>query len=74
VRGDGKLDVRIPPASALASASTFFCGVGTALREAEATAAGLLLPVRTLWGEEHVCPYLDAEALALVTVQDFGDR
>jgi hypothetical protein len=74
MRGDGEFDVRIPPAAALASARTFFCGLGAILREAEATAVGIVLPVRTISGDERVCPYLDAEALALVAAQDSGDR
>jgi hypothetical protein len=73
VRSDGELDLRIPPPSALRSAGAFFCMVGAGLREAEASAVGLVLPVRTIWGEEQVCSYLDAEALALVAVEDFGD-
>jgi fermentation-respiration switch protein FrsA (DUF1100 family) len=43
------------------------------LREAEASAVGLVLPVRTIWDEDRVCSYLDAEALALVAVEDRGD-
>ena len=73
VRADGELDLRVPPPSALRSAGAFFCMVGAGPREAEASAVGLVLPVRTIWGEEQVCSYLDAEALALVAVEDFGD-
>ena len=47
--------------------------VGAGLREADASAVGLVLPVRTLWGEDRVCAYLDAEALILVAVEDLGD-
>jgi hypothetical protein len=73
VRSDGELDLRIPPPSALRSASSFFCMLGAGLREAEASAVGVVLPIRTLWGEARVCSYLDAEALALVAVEDFGE-
>ena len=72
LRSDGELDVRIPPSSALRSPAAFFCMVGAGLREAEASVVGLVLPIRTLWGEDQVCPYLDAEALALVAVEDVG--
>jgi hypothetical protein len=73
VRSDGQLDLRIPPASALRSATSFFCILAAGLREAEASAVGVVLPIRTVWGEACVCSYLDAEALALVAVEDFGD-
>jgi hypothetical protein len=73
VRWDGELDLRIPPAAALQSPRSFLCMVGAGLRDAAASAVGLVLPVRTVWGEERVCPYLDAEALALVAVEDLGD-
>lgn len=73
VRGDGELDLRVPPASALRSPSSFFCMVRAGLREADASAVGLVLPVRTVWDEDQVCSYLDAEALILVAVEDTGD-
>ncbi len=73
VGSDGELDLRIPPAEALQSARSFFCMVGAGLREADASAVGFVLPVRTLWGEESVCPYPDAEALAIVAVEDSRD-
>ena len=73
VRGDGELDLRIPPASALQSPRSFFCMIRAGLRDADASAVGLVLPIRTVWGEELVCDYLDAEALALVAAEDFGD-
>lgn len=47
--------------------------VRAGLREAEASAVGLVLPVRTLWDEERVCAYPDAEALVLVAAADRGD-
>lgn len=72
LRGDGELDVRIPPPSALGSPQSFFCMVRAGLRDAEASAVGLVLPIRTLWGEDQVCPYLDAEAFALIAVEDQG--
>jgi hypothetical protein len=46
--------------------------VSAGLREAEASAVGLVLPVRTIWDEDQVCSYLDAEALILVAVEDLG--
>ena len=73
VRGDGELDLRMPPASALQSPQSFFSTIRAGLREADASAVGLVLPVRTISGEEQVCDYLDAEALALVAAEDFGD-
>jgi hypothetical protein len=73
LREDGELDLRIPPVSALRSPRAFFCMLRAGLREADATGVGLVVPVRTLWGEERVCAYLDAEAIALVAVEDFGD-
>jgi hypothetical protein len=74
VRGDGELDLRIPPASVLRSPRSFFCMIRAGLREADASSVGLVLPVRTERGEEQVCDYLDAEAFALVAAEDFGER
>jgi hypothetical protein len=74
VRGNGELDVRIPPASVLRSPRSFFCMIRAGLREADASSVGVLLPVRTVWDEEQVCDYLDAEAFALVAAEDFGGR
>jgi hypothetical protein len=73
LRWDGELALRIPPPAALQSARSFFCMVGAGLRDAGASAVGLVLPVRTIEGEERLCPYLDAESLALVVVEDYGD-
>jgi hypothetical protein len=72
VRGDGELDLRVAPASALRAPDSFFCMVRSGLRAADASAVGLVLPVRAIWGEDQVCPYLDAEALVLVAVEDTG--
>jgi hypothetical protein len=74
VRDTGELDVRVPPARVLNSPRAFFCMIRAGLREADASAVGLLLPVRTVWDEEQVCDYLDAEAFALVAAENFGDR
>ena len=73
VREDGELDIRVPPGAALRSPTPFFSTIQAGLREARATAVGLVLPVRTIHGEERVCDYLDAEALALIAVEDHGD-
>lgn len=70
VRGDGSLDLRIAPDSAVESPHGFFCVLRAGIRATNGSAAGVVLPVRTLWGEEHVCSYLDAEALAVVAVED----
>jgi hypothetical protein len=73
LRADGELDVRMSPDAAPQSpASSFFCAARSALQDASAGAVGLVVPVRTLWGDEHPCSYLDAEALALVAVADCG--
>jgi hypothetical protein len=74
LRGDGALDLRVPPDSVLVSPDVFFCAIRSGAQQAGATAVGFVLPVRTLWGDEHVCSILDAEALALVAVADLGDR
>jgi hypothetical protein len=73
VRGDGELDIRVPPESVLGSPNAFFCMVRAGLREADASAVGLVLPVRSVSDEDRVCSYLDAEALVLVAVEDHGD-
>jgi hypothetical protein len=73
VRGDGELDIRVPPTAALRSPTSFFSTIHSGLREAGASAVGVVLPVRTVQGEERVCDYLDAEALALVAVEDQGN-
>jgi hypothetical protein len=73
VRGDGTLDLRIPPTEVMRSPGSFLCMIGAGIREAEASAVGVVLPVRTVWGEDRVCDYLDAEALVLVAVEDVGD-
>jgi hypothetical protein len=44
-----------------------------ALSAHAARCVGVLLPVRTLWGELAVCPELDAEALAIVAAETDGD-
>jgi len=74
LRGDGELDLHVPPPAASQSPASFFCAIRGVVQEATASAIGLVLPVRTLWGDEHVCPYPDAEALALVAVEDYGDK
>lgn len=58
---------------ALRSPETFFFSIRESLREARASSIGVVLPIRTLWGHESVCPYPDAEALALVAAEDVGD-
>jgi hypothetical protein len=68
LRGDGEFDLRLPPDAAPESPASFFCAIRAAVHDASASAVGLVVPVRTLWGEEHPCSYLDAEALALVAV------
>lgn len=47
VRGDGEFDLRVPPTSVLRSPGSFLCTVRKGLREADASAMGLVLPVRT---------------------------
>lgn len=73
LRGDGELDLRLPPDAAPHSPTSFFCAVRAAVHDAAARAVGLVVPVRTLWGDEHPCSYLDAEALALVAVGESGE-
>jgi hypothetical protein len=68
LRGDGELDLRLPPDAAPESPASFFCTIRAAAHDASARAVGLVVPVRTLWGDEHPCSFLDAEALALVAV------
>lgn len=72
--GNGELDVRVPPPTVMRSSASFFSLVRAGLRETDARAMGVVLPVRTIWGEECVCDYLDAEALALVAVEDVSGR
>jgi hypothetical protein len=73
LRGDGELDLHVPPDAAPQSPASFYCAIRGVVQEATASAIGLVVPVRTLWGDEHICPYPDAEALALVAVEDYGD-
>jgi hypothetical protein len=73
VSRDGELDVRVPPVSMLESPDVLMCAVRAGLRAAGAAAVALLLPVRTLWGEDCLCDYLDAEALVLVAVEELRD-
>ena len=47
--------------------------VQSALAASGARCAGVLVPVRTLWGELAVCPQLDAEAMAIVAAELNGD-
>lgn len=70
--GDGALDVRVPPAELTESPATLLCALRTGVRETEATAIGLVLPVRTLWGEDEPCDPLDAEALVLAAASTEG--
>lgn len=44
-----------------------------ALSTSGARCVGVLVPVRTLWGELAICPQLDAEALAIVAAETDGD-
>jgi hypothetical protein len=73
VRRDGTLDVRIASSSTAESADGVLCVLRAGIREAEAAAAALLLPVRTLWGDDCACDFLDAEAFALVAVEELHD-
>ncbi len=73
LRGDGELDLHVPPHAAPQSPTSFFCAIRGIVQEATPSAIGLVLPVRSLWGDDHVCDYLDAEAFALVAVEDHGD-
>jgi hypothetical protein len=69
-RGDGEFDLRIPPKSMLRSGNTFFCAIRAGIHQSQARAVGVVLPVRSHQAQELVCAYLDAEALALVAVED----
>jgi hypothetical protein len=73
VRGDGEFDLRIPPAHIVRSPAALFCALGTGLREAEARAVGIVLPVRAVWDEDRLCEYADAEAVVLVAAEDVGN-
>src|SRR5581483_148198 len=64
LRGDGELDLHVPPHAAPQSPASFFCAIRGIVQEATPSAIGLVLPVRSLWGDAHVCDYLDAEAFA----------
>jgi hypothetical protein len=68
----GVLEVRIPPKGILGSPDAFFSALRDGLREVEARAVGLVLPVRRLWGEDRVCDYLDCEALVIAAVEETG--
>jgi hypothetical protein len=67
------LDLHAPPKAVLESTEDFLTlgmsAVRGVLDALGARAAGLLLPVRTLWEEFAVCPYLDAEALVVVAAE-----
>jgi hypothetical protein len=70
---DGELDIRVPPVPMLESPDALLSAVRAGLRLAEAAAVAVLLPVRTLWGEDCLCDYLDAEAFVLVAVEELHD-
>ena len=72
LHGDGQFDLLIPPAELVRTPKRLLCALGTGVRETEARAVGIVLPVRTLWGEDAVCDYLDAEAVVLVAAEKFG--
>jgi hypothetical protein len=70
---DGELEIRVPPASMLESPDVLLSAVRSGLRAVEAVAVAVVLPVRTLWGDDCLCDYLDAEALVLVAVEELHD-
>jgi hypothetical protein len=72
VRDDGDLDVRVPPAALVESPRAFICALRAGIREADASAIGVVLPVRSVWGEDQICDYPDAEALILVAAEDLA--
>lgn len=71
--GCKELDLHTPPKGVLESTDDFLTSGMTAVRGVleglGARAAGLLLPVRSLWGDLAVCPYLDAEALVVLAAE-----
>jgi hypothetical protein len=79
-RPEGSVEstVRELPPGSLASSDDFLLTgmtvVEATIAAAGARSAGLLLPVRTLWGASAVCAQLDAEAFAIVTAEGFGEQ
>jgi hypothetical protein len=73
VDASGVVDLRSPPTELACSPHAFLHVLAIGIREAAALGAGVVLPVRTVWGEDRVCDYLDAEALVLVAVRDYGN-
>jgi hypothetical protein len=76
-QGDAVPVLRFLDAAVLESTHDFLLGgmaaVQGAVSSSGARCVGVLLPVRTLWGELAVCPELDAEALAIVAAETDGD-
>ena len=80
VRSEGSIGstVRELPPGALATSDDFLL-VGMTVVQGTiaatgARSAGLLVPVRTLWGATAVCAQPDAEAFAIVTAEGYDER
>jgi hypothetical protein len=75
--GSAESTVRELPAGSVASSDDFLLTGMTVVQGTiagtGARSAGLLVPIRTLWGATAVCEQLDAEAFAIVTAQGLGD-
>jgi hypothetical protein len=73
LRGDGTLELIVPPAEFVDATTLFLCGLRTGVTETAATAVGVTVPVRTLWGEDQPCHRLDAEAFVVAAAEEMGD-
>jgi hypothetical protein len=69
VDADGEHDLRMPPRHVFRSSGAFMCGLRNGIREFNASAVGIVLPVRTLSGKRAVCDYADAEGVILVAAE-----
>jgi hypothetical protein len=70
VTGTGEFDLRKPPPGMHLESALFLRAIECGLRSWNACAVGVVLPVRSVDGEDLVCDYLDAEAVVLVAVED----
>ena len=70
---DGTLEARVPPPEMVQSQDWLLCALRAGIREAAASTVGVVLPVRSVWGEDQPCDYLDAEALVVVAAEVVDD-